>query len=52
MKDKFWVDYRNLPSSANTLVVSYVGMMTQELTIHPYEKAYVYSDDAGCLPVY
>ena len=34
----------NLPSSAKTLVVSYVGMTTQELTIHPYVKVVMQSD--------
>ncbi len=35
----------NLPSSAKTLVVSYVGMTTQEVTIHPYVKVTMQSDD-------
>ena len=35
----------NLPSSAKTLVVSYVGMTTQEVTIHPYVKVIMQSDD-------
>ena len=34
----------NLPSSAKTLVVSYVGMTTQEVTIHPYVKVTMQSD--------
>ena len=35
----------NLPSTAKTLVVSYVGMTTQEVTIHPYVKVYMQSDE-------
>ena len=35
----------NLPSSAKTLIVSYVGMTTQEVTIHPYVKVYMQSDE-------
>ena len=35
----------NLPSTAKTLVVSYVGMTTQEVTIHPYVKVMMQSDD-------
>ncbi|MBE6291701.1 MAG: TonB-dependent receptor [Bacteroidales bacterium] len=35
----------NLPSSAKTLVVSYVGMTTQEVTIHPYVKVIMQSDE-------
>ena len=35
----------NLPSSAKTLVVSYVGMTTQEVTIHPFVKVVMQSDD-------
>ena len=34
----------NVPSSAKTLVVSYVGMTTQEVTIHPYVKVVMQSD--------
>ena len=34
----------NLPSSAKTLIVSYVGMTTQEVTIHPYVKVMMQSD--------
>ena len=34
----------NVPSSAKTLVVSYVGMTTQEVTIHPYVKVTMQSD--------
>ena len=34
----------NLPSSAKTLVVSYVGMTTQEVTIHPFVKVTMQSD--------
>ncbi len=34
----------NLPSSAKTLVVSYVGMTTQEVTIRPYVKVTMQSD--------
>mgnify|MGYP003290619203 CR=1 FL=1 len=32
-------------SSAKTLVVSYVGMTVQEVTIHPYVKVYMQSDE-------
>ncbi len=32
-------------SSAKTLIVSYVGMTTQEVTIHPYVKVTMQSDD-------
>ena len=35
----------NLPSSAKTLIVSYVGMTVQEVTIHPYVKVYMQSDE-------
>ena len=35
----------NLPSSAKTLVVSYVGMTTQEVTVRPYVKVYMQSDE-------
>ena len=35
----------NLPSSAKTLIVSYVGMTTQEVTIHPYVKVHMQSDE-------
>ena len=35
----------NLPSTAKTLVVSYVGMTTQEVTIRPYVKVYMQSDE-------
>ena len=35
----------NLPSSAKTLIVSYMGMTTQEVTIHPYVKVYMQSDE-------
>ena len=31
-------------SSAKTLIVSYVGMTTQEVTIHPYVKVMMQSD--------
>ena len=34
----------NIPSSAKTLVVTYVGMTTQEVTIHPYVKVVMNSD--------
>ncbi len=34
----------NLPSSAKTLIVSYMGMTTQEVTIHPYVKVVMQSD--------
>ena len=34
----------NLPSTAKTLVVSYVGMTTQEVTIRPYVKVTMQSD--------
>ena len=34
----------NLPSSAKTLIVSYMGMTTQEVTIHPYVKVMMQSD--------
>ena len=42
IEGKFVIE--NLPSSAKTLVVSYVGMTTQEVTIHPYVKVYMHSD--------
>lgn len=35
----------NLPSSAKTLIVSYVGMTTQEVTVHPYVKVTMQSDE-------
>lgn len=37
--------YFSAQSTAKTLVVSYVGMTTQELTIHPYVKVYMQSDE-------
>ena len=42
IEGKFVIE--NLPSSAKTLVVSYVGMTTQEVTIHPYVKVHMHSD--------
>ena len=35
----------NIPSSAKTLIVSYVGMTTQEVTLRPYVKVIMQSDD-------
>ena len=42
LEGKFVIE--NLPSSAKTLVVSYVGMTTQEVTVHPYVKVYMQPD--------
>ena len=35
----------DIQSSAKTLIVSYVGRTTQEVTIHPYVKVMMQSDD-------
>ena len=43
LEGKFVIE--NLPSKAKTLVVSYVGMTTQEVTIHPYVKVTMLSDE-------
>ena len=42
LEGKFVIE--NLPSKAKTLVVSYIGMTTQEVTIHPYVKVTMQSD--------
>ncbi|MCM1929762.1 carboxypeptidase-like regulatory domain-containing protein, partial [Bacteroides uniformis] len=34
----------NVPSSAKTLVISYIGMQTQEVTIKPHVKVILKSD--------
>ena len=43
MDGKFVIE--NLPSSAKTLLVSYVGMTTQEVTVRPYVKVTMQSDE-------
>ena len=42
MDGKFVIE--NLPSTAKTLVISYVGMTTQEVTVRPYVKVTMQSD--------
>ena len=42
LEGKFVIE--NLPSNAKTLVVSYIGMTKQEVTIHPYVKVIMQSD--------
>ena len=45
MADGMLQRYVFFQSSAKTLVVSYVGMTVQEVTIHPYVKVYMQSDE-------
>ena len=43
MDGKFVIE--NLPSNAKALIVSYVGMTTQEVTVRPYVKVTMQSDE-------